>query len=41
MAALEARYQQEAGIKALKVRHNNILGYYIEVPAGASKPMLS
>ena len=41
MAALEARYQQETGIKALKVRHNNILGYYIEVPAGASKPMLS
>ena len=41
MAALEAGYQQETGIKALKVRHNNILGYYIEVPAGASKPMLS
>jgi DNA mismatch repair protein MutS len=41
MAALEARYQQESGIKALKIRHNNILGYYIEVPAGASKPMLS
>jgi DNA mismatch repair protein MutS len=41
MAALQAKYQQEAGIKALKVRHNNILGYYIEVPAGAAKPMLS
>jgi DNA mismatch repair protein MutS len=41
MATLEAGYQQETGIKALKVRHNNILGYYIEVPAGASKPMLS
>jgi DNA mismatch repair protein MutS len=41
MAALEARYQQETGIKALKVRHNNILGYYVEVPAGASRPMLS
>jgi DNA mismatch repair protein MutS len=41
MAALEASYQQAAGIKALKVRHNNILGYYIEVPAGAAKPMLS
>ena len=41
MATLESRYQQQAGIKALKVRHNNILGYYIEVPAGASKPMLS
>jgi DNA mismatch repair protein MutS len=41
MAALEAEYQQETGIKALKVRHNNILGYYLEVPAGASKPMLT
>jgi DNA mismatch repair protein MutS len=41
MAALEARYQGETGLKALKVRHNNILGYYIEVPAGAAKPMLS
>ena len=41
MAALEAGYQHETGIKALKVRHNNILGYYIEAPAGASKPMLS
>jgi DNA mismatch repair protein MutS len=41
MTTLEAGYQQETGIKALKVRHNNILGYYIEVPAGASKPMLS
>jgi len=39
MAALEARYAQETGIKALKVRHNNILGYYIEAPAGAAKPL--
>jgi DNA mismatch repair protein MutS len=41
MAALEARYVEETGVKSLKVRHNNILGYYIEVPAGASKPLLS
>ena len=41
MAALEARYVQETGIKSLKVRHNNILGFYVEVPAGASKPLLS
>ena len=32
MAALEARYLQATGIKSLKVRHNNILGFYIEVP---------
>ena len=41
MAALEAKYLDETGIKSLKVRHNNILGYYIEVPAGASKPLMS
>ncbi|HEX5998577.1 MAG TPA: DNA mismatch repair protein MutS [Hyphomicrobiaceae bacterium] len=39
MAALEAKYIQATGIKALKVRHNNILGYYIEVPAGAARPL--
>jgi len=39
MAALEARYVQDTGIKSLKVRHNNILGYYIEVPAGAARPL--
>ena len=41
MAALEAKYLADTGIKSLKVRHNNILGYYIEVPAGASKPLMS
>lgn len=41
MAALEARYVDETGIKSLKVRHNNILGFYVEVPASAAKPMMS
>ncbi len=41
MAALETKYVEETGLKSLKVRHNNILGYYVEVPAGASKPLLS
>jgi DNA mismatch repair protein MutS len=39
MAALEARYVQETGIKTLKVRHNHILGYYVEAPAGAARPL--
>lgn len=39
MAALEARYIEATGVRALKVRHNNILGYYIEVPAGSAKPL--
>ena len=31
---LEARYRAETGVGALKVRHNNVLGYYVETPAG-------
>ncbi|MFL5259632.1 MAG: DNA mismatch repair protein MutS [Hyphomicrobiales bacterium] len=30
IAALQARYSEETGIKSLKVRHNNVLGYFIE-----------
>jgi DNA mismatch repair protein MutS len=41
MAELEAKYLEETGIKSLKVRHNNILGFYVEVPAGQAKPLLS
>jgi DNA mismatch repair protein MutS len=33
IAGLEARYRQQTGISALKIRHNNVLGYHIEVPA--------
>lgn len=33
IAALEARYRQETGIAALKIKHNGVLGYFIEVPA--------
>jgi DNA mismatch repair protein MutS len=33
IAALEARIQRETGIGSLKIRHNNLLGYYIEVTA--------
>jgi DNA mismatch repair protein MutS len=33
IAALEARYRQQTGIAALKIRHNAVLGFHIEVPA--------
>jgi DNA mismatch repair protein MutS len=33
VAALERRVQAETGINSLKIRHNNMLGYYIEVTA--------
>ncbi len=33
VAALQARYADETGVKALKIRHNNVLGYFVEVTA--------
>jgi DNA mismatch repair protein MutS len=38
MAELQARYAGETGVAGLKIRHNNVLGYYIEVtPLHAGK----
>src|SRR5690606_29090208 len=28
-----ARYREQTGISALKIRHNGVLGYHVEVPA--------
>jgi DNA mismatch repair protein MutS len=33
VAALQARYCEETGVKGLKIRHNNVLGYFVEVTA--------
>ncbi len=33
IANLQSRYADETAIQALKVRHNKVLGYFIEVPA--------
>ncbi len=41
IAALQARYAEETGIQSLKVKHNNVLGYFIETPATHAKKMLS
>ncbi|MEQ1652969.1 MAG: DNA mismatch repair protein MutS, partial [Hyphomicrobium sp.] len=41
LARLETRYVDETGVKTLKVRHNNILGYYVEVTQLNAKPLLS
>ncbi len=32
IAALQGQYAAETDVRALKIRHNNVLGYYIEVP---------
>ena len=31
IAGLEGRYRQESGVAALKIKHNGVLGYFIEV----------
>jgi len=33
VANLQSGYAADTGIQALKIRHNNVLGYFIEVPA--------
>jgi DNA mismatch repair protein MutS len=33
IAALEARFREQTGISGLKIRHNGVLGYHIEVGA--------
>ena len=33
IAGLQARYADETGVRGLKIRHNNVLGYFVEVTA--------
>ncbi|WP_420137191.1 DNA mismatch repair protein MutS [Sphingomonas sp.] len=40
IAALEARYRASTGIAQLKIRHNNVLGFHVEVPAKAADPLM-
>ena len=40
MAGLQAKYQAHTGIDALKITYNNVLGYFIEVPAKRADPMM-
>lgn len=41
IAVLEAKYRDQTGIAALKVRHNGVLGYFIEVPAAKADPLMA
>ncbi|PZO65341.1 MAG: DNA mismatch repair protein MutS, partial [Pelagerythrobacter marensis] len=41
IAALEARYREQTGITALKIRHNGVLGYFIEVPAARADALMA
>ncbi|MBU6457769.1 MAG: DNA mismatch repair protein MutS [Bradyrhizobium sp.] len=41
VAAMQARYADETGIKGLKIRHNNVLGYFVEVTAQHGDRMMT
>jgi len=41
LATLEARFRSETGIASLKIRHNGVLGYHIEVPARVADPLMA
>jgi DNA mismatch repair protein MutS len=39
IAGLQAQYMEMTGVKNLKIKHNNILGYFIEVPQAQAEAM--
>lgn len=39
IAGLQAQYAEETGVKSLKIKHNNVLGYFIEVTALNAGPL--
>ena len=41
IAGLEARYRATIGVGSLRIRHNAVLGYHVEVPAKHSERLLS
>ena len=41
IAALEARFKTATGIAALRIRHNGVLGYHVEVPARAADALMA
>ena len=41
IAGLQQKYADETDIKALKVKHNGVLGYHIEVPAAHGDKLMS
>jgi DNA mismatch repair protein MutS len=40
IAEMQAAYAEETGVKALKIRHNNFLGYYIETAQAQGEALL-
>jgi len=40
VAQLQARYADDVGVRSLKIRHNNVLGYFVEVTAQHGEKLL-
>jgi len=40
IAALQSRYAAETGVRTLKIKHNNMIGYYVETPQAAGETFL-
>src|ERR1700688_3687996 len=40
LAVLQARYAEDTGIRTLKIRHNHVLGYFIETAAQHGEKLL-
>jgi DNA mismatch repair protein MutS len=40
IAEMQASYAAEAGVRQLKIKHNNVLGYYIETPQAQGETLL-
>ncbi len=38
---MQARYADHTGVKGLKIRHNNVLGYFVEVTAQHGDKLMS
>ena len=41
IAALQVRYAETTGIRSLKIRHNNVLGYFVDVTAQHGDKLMS
>ena len=41
IATLQVRYAETTGVRALKIRHNNVLGYFVDVPAQHGEKLMS
>ncbi|MGJ3264478.1 MAG: DNA mismatch repair protein MutS [Salinarimonas sp.] len=40
IAGLQAKYAEETGCRTLRIKHNSMLGYFLELPAAAGEELL-